>query len=100
VERDPSLCDAGAILAGDLPQRFVAADVLCDPLDALPDEAAIVGLHACGRLGDAALRRARARLAPVALAPCCYHNSRRCCLSRHRCCDCGPRAIRVNLDLL
>lgn len=75
VERDPALCEAGALLAGDQPQRFVAADVLHDPLDALPEEAAIVGLHACGRLGDAALRRARARQAPVALAPCCYHNS-------------------------
>lgn len=49
------------------------ADVLRDAVE-VPDGAALVGLHACGALGDAAIATTVGSDARVmALIPCCYH---------------------------
>ena len=78
LERQRRLCEVGQILSAE---AEVAATHL--PLDVRQTEqlpcvawrqAAVVGLHACGSLGEAMLDFAVAQKAEtVALAPCCYH---------------------------
>jgi SAM-dependent methyltransferase len=50
--------------------RFVAADVTASALD-LGANDLVVGLHACGELGDRAVRLAAEARAPLALIGCC-----------------------------
>lgn len=78
LERDPELCLAGRDLAAgtDATCAFVATDVLdTTRWPAVPPlRTAVVALHACGALTDAALTFALTGHArAVLLAPCCFH---------------------------
>lgn len=76
VEKDPRLLRTARELAkaDGLEARFSCADVLEAPLEGLATDAVLVALHACGTLGDEALRRAVSDGAQAAvLAPCCHH---------------------------
>jgi hypothetical protein len=81
LERDPELCHTGRDLAAgtDAVCAFVPTDVL-DPTrwPAVPPlRAAVVSLHACGALTDAAMAFALdGHARAVLLAPCCYHFTR------------------------
>lgn len=76
VEYQKALCDQGQRLAerSQLSQRFIHADVMQLPAGWLPNDCAVVALHACGdlhrRLLEQALQTARCELF---VAPCCYH---------------------------
>ncbi len=78
LERDPELCRTGRDLAAgtDACCAFVPTDVL-DPSrwPAVPPlRTAVVGLHACGALTDAAMTFALdGHALALLLAPCCFH---------------------------
>ncbi|MCB9681767.1 MAG: methyltransferase [Alphaproteobacteria bacterium] len=75
LERDPHLCapPEGIAEHPDVAHRQV--DVLDDAVFGLvPERAALVGLHACGRLTDRLFEAAwRRDAAMVAASPCCPH---------------------------
>lgn len=69
-ERDPALVATATALTRDEGARFVTVDVraMTDPLRATD---LVVGLHACGALGDLAVERAAEAGAAVVLLGCC-----------------------------
>lgn len=69
-ERDPDRVAVASSLSGDGGARFVAMDAR-DPSAALRPTDLVVGLHACGALGDHAVRAAGAAGAAVAIIGCC-----------------------------
>jgi len=69
-ERDPDRVAVASSLAGEGGARFVAMDAR-DPSATLRPTDLLVGLHACGALGDHAVRAAGAAGASVALIGCC-----------------------------
>lgn len=69
-ERDPDRVAVASSLAGESGARFVAMDAR-DPAAALRPTDLVVGLHACGALGDFAVRAAGAAGAAVAIIGCC-----------------------------
>jgi SAM-dependent methyltransferase len=70
-ERDPDRVAVASSLSGDGGARFVAMDAR-DPAAALRPTDLVVGLHACGALGDFAVRAAGAAgVAAVAIVGCC-----------------------------
>jgi SAM-dependent methyltransferase len=69
-ERDPARVAVAAALAGDGGARFVTIDAR-DAAAALRRTDLVVGLHACGALGDHAVRAAGAAGASVAIIGCC-----------------------------
>ncbi|TAK27376.1 MAG: methyltransferase [Myxococcaceae bacterium] len=69
-ERDPDRVAVASSLAGEGGARFVAMDAR-DPAATLRPTDLVVGLHACGGLGDHAVRAAGAAGASVALVGCC-----------------------------
>lgn len=78
LERDVERCRTARDLAASYPAQcvFVPTDVL--DVDAWPQvpplRFAVVGLHACGALTDAAIRFAQEGHAhSLLLAPCCFH---------------------------
>ena len=76
LERDPERVAVATALAGDLPVRFVTADVLSptdNPLLSLPrtPNRLLMALHGCGELGDALVTTAAATRASVLLLGCC-----------------------------
>lgn len=75
VEVDPALCGPPAGVAEAEGVRHLRADVLApDVARQVPDGATLVGLHACGRLGDRLVETALSRdAASLALSPCCPH---------------------------
>lgn len=77
IEWQQSLCDAGSALAAQyqLPQKFLCADVLQQPLDQILAPAQqVVALHACGQLHIRLLQQAVAQgCQSIQLVPCCYH---------------------------
>lgn len=76
LERAPGLCRDGEGMAqrSGVSQRFHAADVMDDAVEAhLPGRHA-VALHACGELHRSLVRRAVALALPALdIAPCCFH---------------------------
>jgi hypothetical protein len=79
LEIDPALVRAGEALAAreHADVTFHALDVLDAIDDAWIAGRSVVALHACGDLGDRALRVATAAgAAAVAWAPCCFHRRR------------------------
>lgn len=80
LEIDAALVEAGAALsaAAGLRAEHRVQDVLATaPPPALPPEATIIALHACGELHGALIEAAIAGEArAVALAPCCYNRLR------------------------
>jgi SAM-dependent methyltransferase len=79
LERDPSLADRARALSSGMPGTspdFAVTDVLRDGL-ALSEGDCVVGLHACGELGDLMVASvARCRSATVALVGCCAQKRR------------------------
>jgi hypothetical protein len=77
VEWQQQLCDDGSTLAKKyaLPQQFVCADVLSQPVDTLlQPKQHVVALHACGQLHISMLQQAvAAGCQQLQLVPCCYH---------------------------
>ncbi len=75
LEKDPERVAVARALAGDLPVRFVAADVLStdNPLSSLPVQPhrLLMALHGCGELGDALVTAAVKTKAAVLLLACC-----------------------------
>ena len=75
VERDPVLCREGyaQARAAGVNAEFVCADVLQAP-PALPRDAQVLALHACGDLHRTLLRQLVVHpVRQLVLAPCCYH---------------------------
>ena len=69
-ERDPARVAVAASLAGDGGARFVTIDAR-DAAGALRPTDLVVGLHACGALGDHAVRAAGEAGASVVIVGCC-----------------------------
>ena len=69
-ERDAARVAVASALAGDGGARFVALDAR-DAAGRLRATDLVVGLHACGALGDLAVRAAGAAGASVAIVGCC-----------------------------
>ncbi len=69
-ERDPARVETARALSRDPRTRFVAAEVGALAATLRGDDL-VVGLHACGGLGDLAVEAARAVGAAVALVGCC-----------------------------
>ncbi len=69
-ERDADRVRVARQLAGDAPARFVVTDASLSSASLGPRDL-LVGLHACGALGDHAIRSAGEALAAVALVGCC-----------------------------
>lgn len=75
VERDAVLCREGdeQARAAGVSAEFLCADVLQAP-PALPGNAQVLALHACGDLHRSLLRQLAAHpVRQLVLAPCCYH---------------------------
>jgi hypothetical protein len=76
LERDPQRVAVATALAGNLPVRFLTADVLSptdNPLLSLPakPDRLLMALHGCGELGDALIEAAVATRSSVLLLGCC-----------------------------
>ncbi|MFZ5841830.1 MAG: methyltransferase [Pseudomonadota bacterium] len=75
VERDAVLCREGyeQARAAGVSAEFLCADVLHAP-PALPGNAQVLALHACGDLHRSLLRQLAVHpVRQLVLAPCCYH---------------------------
>lgn len=75
MERDAVLCREGYAQARavGVTAEFICVDVLQAP-PALPDDAQVLALHACGDLHRSLLRQlAHFPARKLVLAPCCYH---------------------------
>lgn len=70
VERDGELVRVARALSGEHEIEFVELDFAESTVAFAPTDL-VIGLHACGALGDALLRRAAASRAPVLLVSCC-----------------------------
>jgi protein-L-isoaspartate O-methyltransferase len=75
LERDPRLADRAKQLGGAGDTSFAVTDVLRDGLS-LRSSDCVIGLHACGELGDAIVRSAAEVGASVALVGCCLQKRR------------------------
>jgi len=77
LEHNPVLVDKAAALAADSDVEFVVNDVFADGL-AVHDGDCLVGLHACGELGDIVMRAAADSSGDVAVAfvGCCLQKQR------------------------
>ncbi len=71
LERDPRLAARARSLGGD----FDEVDVLARGLALSPDDC-VIGLHACGELGDAMVESAARAGAAIALVGCCLQKRR------------------------
>ncbi len=70
-ELDEDRVAVARALAVNSDARFESVDV-CAARQAMRGDDLVVGLHACGALGDAAVEGAREARAPFALVGCCY----------------------------
>ena len=77
IERDGARVEAARLLAerAGVPAVFVEGDVLSSPPE-LAEGDVVVGLHACGELGDALARAAAPRALGVVLVGCCAQKIR------------------------
>ena len=75
LERDGALVDRARAIAKDGDASFERTDVLATGLALAPGDC-VVGLHACGELGDAMVERASAVGASIALVGCCLQKRR------------------------
>jgi SAM-dependent methyltransferase len=75
LERDAALADKARALAKDGAASFAVTDVLAGGL-ALSPRDCVVGLHACGELGDAMVVSAARVGASLALVGCCLQKRR------------------------
>jgi hypothetical protein len=100
LERDDALATrarALSVSAGPSPS-FAVTDVLRDGLPLAAGDC-VIGLHACGELGDAMVESAARSRASIALVGCCLQKRR--ALSRRPLCPApgGDAAIDAALDL-
>ncbi len=76
LERDPVLANRARALSPDGRSVFTVTDVLRDGLALSPGDC-VVGLHACGELGEVMVRSvAQTRAAAVVLVSCCLQKRR------------------------
>ncbi len=75
LERDEALAHKARTLAKAGSATFAVADVIAGGL-ALSDRDCVVGLHACGELGDAMVESAARSGASIALIGCCLQKRR------------------------
>jgi hypothetical protein len=76
LERDPVLANRACALSPDGRSVFTVTDVLRDGLALSPGDC-VVGLHACGELGEVMVRSvAQTRAAAVVLVSCCLQKRR------------------------
>lgn len=94
LERDEVLAARARTLPSSAPPAFAVTDVVRDGL-LLSRGDCVVGLHACGELGDTMVERAAHAGASVALVGCCLQKRR--ALSRRPMCRAG--ALEAPLDL-
>ncbi len=76
VERQPSLVEAGQVLAQKFQssQKFIKADVLHDEMKPIIQGHQTLALHACGDLHRQLVYNLVEQCAPAfSLIPCCYH---------------------------
>jgi protein-L-isoaspartate O-methyltransferase len=74
-ERDAALADRARSLPSSAPPDFAVTDVLADGLTLSAGDC-VIGLHACGELGDAIVESAARSGAAVALVGCCLQKRR------------------------
>ena len=94
LERDMAIADRARRLAGPADVVFDVTDVIRDGLVVEPEDC-VVGLHACGELGDAIVTSAARGGASVALVGCCLQKRR----ERVRAPLCGSASFGDALDL-
>jgi SAM-dependent methyltransferase len=87
LERDDVLAGRARTLASSDSPSFAVTDVLRDGLSLSPDDC-VIGLHACGELGDAMVVSAARSGASIALVGCCLQKRRG--VSRAPLCAAGP----------
>lgn len=75
LERDLVLADRARALASSTSTSFAVTDVLAEGLPLAPGDC-VIGLHACGELGDAMVESAARHGASVALVGCCLQKRR------------------------
>ncbi len=75
LERDATLASRARALSRDDGVSFTETDVLEDGLD-LADDDCVLGLHACGELGDVMVEAAARSGASIALVGCCLQKRR------------------------
>ncbi len=75
LERDQALADRARSLDVDGATTFTVTDVLREGLPFLAGDL-VIGLHACGELGDAMVTAAERASASIGLVACCAHRRR------------------------
>ena len=96
LERDVVLAGRARALSAAASPSFAVTDVLRDGL-ALSAEDCVIGLHACGELGDAIVESVAASRASVALVGCCLQKRR--APSRRPLCNVGEVELAAALEL-
>jgi hypothetical protein len=75
LERDDALASRARTLPSSAPPSFAVTDVLREGLSLSGDDC-VIGLHACGELGDAMVEAAARTGAAIALVGCCLQKRR------------------------
>ena len=94
LERDVGLADRARLLSPGASPSFAVTDVLRDGLS-LAEGDCVIGLHACGELGDAIVEDVARSGAAVALVGCCLQKRR----SPSRPALCAAPDLAIALDL-
>ncbi|MEO6418224.1 MAG: methyltransferase [Polyangiaceae bacterium] len=94
LERDLVLAGRARALSSASSPSFAVTDVLRDGLSFLAEDC-VIGLHACGELGDAIAQSAARAGASVALVGCCLQKRR----GPSRAALCAPPDLAIALDL-
>jgi len=96
LERNNALATRARALSTTTTPSFAVTDVLDDGL-AISDGDCVIGLHACGELGDAMVERCAAHAASIVLVGCCLQKRR--AEARRPLCD-APDALTLPRALL
>lgn len=96
LERDVGLADRARVLSTAASPSFAVTDVLVDGLP-LAGGDCVIGLHACGDLGDAMVESVARQDASIALVGCCLQKRR--AESRRPLCVAPPKVAAAALDL-
>jgi len=94
LERDVALAERARELSPRASPAFAITDVLSDGLSLRVDDL-VIGLHACGELGDAMVESAARAGSSVVLVGCCLQKRR--AASRAPLCDSSGLADRLDL---
>lgn len=94
LERDAALAERARGLSSGASPSFATTDILRDGLSLRSDDL-VIGLHACGELGDAMVESAARAGASVVLVGCCLQKRR--AASRSPLCDSSGLASLLDL---